>query len=148
MLAAKRVLLEHKWATFPTIAELREAAALTVRGETTEITPIEAWGMAWRAIRKIDLDMDDSVEQATSGLPPVVVATLNDIGIANLIGGKDPVPVVRAQFTKAFEQIAERHRRERILPSATRAAIEQSGKRSELAAPVRLAIERIGREVV
>ncbi len=31
-LAAKRVLMEHKFATFPTIAELREAATLLRRG--------------------------------------------------------------------------------------------------------------------
>src|SRR5262249_46056005 len=57
-LAVKRVALEHKWANFPTVAELREAAALTVQGKVSELSPPEAWGLAWRAAGRIDLEVE------------------------------------------------------------------------------------------
>lgn len=123
-LAAKRVCLEHRWANFPTVAELREAAAATQRGEVSALSAAEAWALAWRAIGRIDLEIDGSVERAFKGLPAVVVDALNALGIANLCYGKEPVAVIRAQFVKAFEAIAARQKREALLPAATREAIK------------------------
>jgi len=146
-LVAKRVLMEHRWSNFPSIAELREAAALTIRGEVSGLSPAEGWELAWKAICKIDLDVDDSLQRATKGLPPIVVDAMDAMGIANLVGGEDPVAVVRAQFLKVFEQLAARDKRLALLPASTREAIEQHRPQGEIAAPVKLAIAGIGKDV-
>lgn len=146
-LAAKRVLMEHKWATFPSIAELREAAALTVRGEVSSLPAAAAWEMAWGAVKCIDLDIDGSVGNAMRNLPPLVRDTMKALGIASLVGGDDPVPVVRAQFMAAYEQLAARAKRQALLPADTRKAIEQAGERQAIPAPVRMAIDGIGKDV-
>lgn len=143
--AVRRVLMEHRWHTFPSIAELREAAVSVMQGEVTPLSGAEAWELAWRAVGRIDLDVDGSVQRATRNLPPLVVDAMNCLGVANLVGGNDPVPVVRAQFVKAFEQLAQRRQREALLPASTRAAITEMGQR-EIPAPVRLALAGIGGE--
>src|SRR5262245_2019943 len=56
-LAAKRVLLEHKWATFPSVAELRQAASEVLLGQEAEMSPATAWELAWAAARRIDLGL-------------------------------------------------------------------------------------------
>src|SRR5262249_46001210 len=71
-IAAKRVMAEHRWATFPSIAEIREAAMLTQRGEVTALSPAEAWELAWRAVRNIDPEIPRSIERAMTPLPPLV----------------------------------------------------------------------------
>lgn len=146
-LAAKRVALEHKWANFPTVAELREAAALTAQGEVSTLSPCKAWELAWDAIKRIDLDIDGSLQRATSKLPPIVLEAMEAMGTASLVGGKDKVPVVRAQFIDAFEHLAERDKRLALMPSSVRQAIEGIGEKKELAAPVRLALSGIGKDV-
>lgn len=122
-LAAKRVLLEHRWATFPTVAELRQAAVESSRGEVKELSGAEAWALAWRAVGRIDLDVDRSKERAMKDLPAVVAESMNAMGLANLIGGDDPVGVVRGQFLKVFEQLQARDRRAALLPPAVHEAI-------------------------
>lgn len=130
--AAKRVLLEHKYPTFPSVAELRSAATATVQGEVTGLSPVEAFALAWRAVGRIDLEVDGSKDRALKNLPPAVAETLNAMGLANVIYGEEPVAVVRAQFVKAFESISNRNRRAALLPAATREAIEQRGRVSPL----------------
>lgn len=147
-IAAKRVLMEHRWATFPSIAELREAAAMTNQGAVCLISPVEAWEMAWGAIRRIDMDVDGSVQRATKDLPALVVETMDVIGIASLVGGKDPVPVVRAQFLKAFESLAARDKRQALMPGSLKAAIEnRPAERAGLTGPAAAALAGIGKGV-
>ena len=124
-LAAKRVVLSHKYPTFPSVAELRAAALDAHQGDTGGGLPVaEAWRLAWQAVGKIDLDIDGSKDRHLASLPPAVAETINALGLANLIHGKDPVPVVRAQFSKAYEQIAARDRQRALLPAPVREAIE------------------------
>src|SRR5690349_18631817 len=89
-LAAKRVLLNHRYPTFPTIAELREAAAGVARGRVKELSPGEAWALAWGAVKRIDPALDASVDRATKGLPPLVVKAMQAFGICALCGGGEP----------------------------------------------------------
>ena len=125
-LAARRVLLEHRYATFPSIAELREAAALTAEGRVTELSGPEAWELAWRAIGRIDPEVDGSIDRATAGLPASVVEAIRAMGIPALCYGDEPVGVIRGQFLKSFEAISRRAKREGLLPPATRRAIAQT----------------------
>lgn len=122
--AAKRVLLEHKWANFPSVAELREAAALTMQGEISSLSPAEAWHLAWEAVKGIDPEVEGTLERACSGLPPIVFEAMRAFGINSLCFGRDPVGVVRAQFIKIYEQLAAREQRQALLPSALRQSIE------------------------
>jgi hypothetical protein len=127
-LGARRVVLEHKYPTSPSVAELRAASVEADRGDISETAPSEAWEQAWRAIGRIDLDIDGSKERGLAGLSSAVLKTINALGLSSLIGGNDPVPVVRAQFIKAYEAIAAREKRERLLPAPVREAIEANAR--------------------
>jgi hypothetical protein len=122
--AARRSLLEHKWATFPSIAELREAATATMRGEVKELSPGEAWKLAWQATGRIDPECEGSVERGTAKLPKLVREAMTAFGINALCYGKEPVGVVRGQFIKIFEQLQARDRRVALLPGSVKEAIE------------------------
>jgi len=147
-LAAKRVLLEHRWANFPTVAELRAAATETARGEVKELSPGEAWALAWAAVGRIDPEVEGSEVRATKGLPPAVAESLRAMGVAALCYGDEPVGVVRGQFMKVYEAVAGRRRREALLPLAVRQELRVVGeKRAPLPAPVKLALAGVGKAV-
>jgi hypothetical protein len=126
---AKRVVCEHKWATFPTVAELREAAVASSQGEITALSPGEAWHLAWLAAGRIDPEIPGSFERHTKELPPLVVKAVLTFGVPALCYGTEPVGVVRGQFMKIFEQLAAREHRAALLPSALKSEIERIGQR-------------------
>lgn len=123
-LAAKRVLLEHRWASFPTIAELRAAAIDAQAGVVSRLSPHEAWELAWRAAGRICLEVPSSKDRAMENLPPLVVRAMNAFGLSSLCSSDDPVSVMRAQFLKIYEAIDAAHRREELLPASMQKAIE------------------------
>lgn len=123
--AAKRVVLEHKFATFPTVAEFREAAAETLRGRVKELSAAEAWEAAWAVVRNTDPEIEGSFARATRDTPPLVVEAIRAFGLQALCYGKEPVGVVRGQFLKIFEQLAARDRRAALLPAPVKLAIEE-----------------------
>lgn len=154
--AAKRVSLEHKWATFPSVAELREAASETMRGQVKDISPAEAWEIAWDLASNYDPDSrgeyvvngrryESRWECLTQDIPPVVMKAIRSFGIMALIYGKEPVGVLRGQFMKTFEQIAAGQKRAALLPAALRQEIENHG-RASIPAPVREALTDLGKE--
>lgn len=149
--AARRALLEHRWPTFPTVAELRTAAAQTQRGEVKGLSPAEAWGLAWRAVSKIDPEIGGpyhvgdrvyrtQADSILEGLPPLVREAIESMGLPSLCYG-EPVGVIRGQFMKTFEQLAARDERAALLPASVKQAIEGRG-----AAPAALT-NGIGRSV-
>lgn len=109
--AAKRVVLEHKWASFPTVAELQEAAMTTQRGQMVDLSAAEIWQLAWKAVARIDLDLPYTIKKAMTGLPPIVAEAMRAFGLTALVAGKDPVGVVRGQFLKIAEQLVARDKR-------------------------------------
>ena len=121
--AAKRVAIEHPWATFPSIAELRAAAVETMRGLVKELSPAECWEIAWSATRCLDLEVPCTIERTTQKLPPIVLECMQAFGIPALVYGKEPVSVVRGQFMKIAEQLLARDRREALLPSSVKREI-------------------------
>lgn len=141
-LAAKQVALEHKWATFPSVAELRSAATNVMVGSDM-ISSAEAWQLAWRAAGRIDLDMDGSLQRACEGLPSLVVEAMRCYGISSLCYGDDPIGVVRSQFIKIFDQLAERTRRSALLPASLKQAITEVSRKQLPAATVKL-LENFG----
>jgi hypothetical protein len=129
--AAQRVLMEHPWATFPSIAELRAAAVATVQHLVTELSPGEAWNVAWSAIKRIDPDQEGSVERGCKHVHPLVLEAMSTMGIAAMCFGGDPVGVLRGQFMKIFEQLSARERRMALFPRQIKEAIT-NGERKQI----------------
>jgi hypothetical protein len=145
--AAKRVMLEHPWATFPSVAELREAAVGALRGKISGLSPAEAWDKAWAAAARIDPEVEGSFDRAIAKtkVPPLVVEAMRAFGIYSLCCGQDPVSVMRGQFMKIYEQLAARDERLALMPPSVKQAIESVGKEPQkLPGKVAKAIESIG----
>lgn len=121
--AAKRVLMEHKWATFPSVAELRQAAAETQAGEVAALAPAEMWEVAWRIVGATDPEVPGSFERASRGAPAVVLAAIRAFGLSSLCYGDEPLSVVRGQFLRIAEQLAAREKRVALMPTALKAQI-------------------------
>lgn len=145
--AAKRVVLEHPWNTFPSVAELRQATAEQLRGDVQELAWPEAWEMAWRAIANMDPELEGSIERCLARLPKIVADAVNAMGVNNLCYGSEPVAVIRAQFRDTFVPIAARERRKALFTPAMIADLDKTKDRQALPASVKLAIEGIGRAV-
>ena len=143
--AAQRVMTEHVWATFPSVAELRQAAAETMRGELKELSAAEAWKIAWGKACKIDLDMAGSAERHLEAVPSLVREAIVSFGLPALCYGKEPVGVVRGQFLKIYEQLAARERRQLLLPDKVKRQIADTPKKM-LPKSVVKAIAKIGVE--
>jgi hypothetical protein len=143
---AKRVVLEHKWSSFPTVAELREAAAETMRGEVKELSPAEAWKIAWAVAGDTDPEVDGSFVRACkkASAPPIVIEAIKTFGLNALCYGKEPVGVIRGQFLKVVEQLQARDRRHALLPAPVKQEVRAIGsQRRALTAPVAEAVARI-----
>lgn len=130
--AAKRVCLEHRWANFPTVAELREAAAETIRGAVKDLSPAEVWEKAWSMVKYIDLEIPHTLE-ALNAQPPIVREAIKVFGLPSLIHGSEPVAVIRAQFLKIVDQLQARDRRQALLPASVKQTISAIGSRPEVA---------------
>lgn len=137
-IACKRVVLEYEYKSFPSIATLRKAAAETILGQVAAISPDEAWGIAWQAAGRLDLENSHSpyfvngkewpsrTAWVMSSVPPLVARAMTNFGLAALAHGKDPVGVMRGQFLKCFEQQIEKRRRLALIPAALQREIEQN----------------------
>jgi hypothetical protein len=143
--AALRVLLQHPWSTFPSIAELRQAASEIMRQVVVELQPVEAWEMAYRAARSLDPELiwrpwmrrnpktgqmrqyPSQFEAVTAGYPPIVIAAMRAFGVTSLCSSKEPLGVIRAQFMRAYEQLVERDQRVALLPEALKTIIASIG---------------------
>jgi hypothetical protein len=169
-LAAKRVVLAHPWHTFPSVAELSQAYVDAKRGDITGLQPAEAWEMAWRAARHMDLELTGTyvsngrtfpsqAAAAMNGLPDLVVRAMKAYGLPALVNGTEPLTVVRAQFMKIYEQLAASDRAAAALPASMRKALadrkvlnqqhgsieeEEPLQRVTKPAPVEQAILRLG----
>lgn len=128
--AVRRVLCDHVWATFPSIAELRAAATEAMAGKA--LTAGEAWQIAWQCVgRNYDPEIHGEYRHGgkvypsqlaclTEGLPPQVLEAINAYGAQSLACGAEPLGVVRAQFMKIFEAVEKRERREAVLPESVK----------------------------
>jgi hypothetical protein len=160
--AAKRVVLEHKWNTFPTVAEIRELATQTAAGTIAELPPAEAWRLASEAIAKIDPEIrgpyrmrgrdgvmrefPSQAEAVLDRLPPIVTRAIRAYGLHPMCFGQEPMGVVRGQFLRIYEQLAEQEKKSASLPAALVKEIQ--AKQAALPAPsVAGLIESIGKEV-
>lgn len=149
MIAAKRAVLEHNYATFPPVAILRQFATETKKGEVTRLTGSDAWGMAMKAIARCDAESDGSIERAFVNVPEIVRVAVYSFGFRALYNLPDNgMETARAQFVKLFESIAERERKTGLLPAVVQEQIAAIGgnKSEALPSPVLKALEAIGGE--
>jgi hypothetical protein len=144
--AAKRVVMEHVWATFPSVAELRQAASETARGVINELSPAEAWGIVMRTMAKLDVAFDESHQaQILSAIPALAMQAAQAFGLMALYNLPDAnLETARAQFRTIYEQLAARDRRTALLPDSLKRGIAEIGRKT-LPPPNILKIPEIGR---
>ncbi len=128
-LAAKQVVLNHKWNTFPSAAELREACTDIASGG--RLSSADAWAIAWGVTGRIDPEIPHTME-VLNHVHPLIRKAMETFGINPLCYGKEPVGVARAQFMKIYEQLAEAENRRKLLPPALWAAISKVAEATKI----------------
>lgn len=111
-----KVLATSKF--FPTIAEIREAAADITQPRTMDA--IEAWGLVIKAIRRYGSHRES---EAIASLPEDVAQMVKRFGWRELCLNENP-DTLRAQFRMAWETQSKRENDMRLLPTDIKNAIE------------------------
>lgn len=161
--AAKRVVLEHPWATLPSVAELRQAAVQTTLDKTQTISAQEAWSIAWRAAGQIDPDIKGEfvtfdghgnkivhrsmTDYALQDVPPHVRRTMQLFGMGRLIAGNEPLGVMQAQFCQTYSALQLEARREALLPLSLRNEMDRLRSKNEGEERERQIRDQIGNEL-
>lgn len=141
MTAAKRVVLEHPWATFPSVAELRQAASATAQGKITPLSGHEAWAMAAKFGRAYDPALrgawfshgklyDSQAEALLEGVPALVQEAMRAFGLVALTTAIENF--ARPQFIKIYESLSEREERRALMPPNVRTAIAAIADKREV----------------
>jgi hypothetical protein len=131
--ACKRCAMERKYQSFPPIAELRELATETKRGEVQPMTGAEAFGIALNACGNCDNEVDGSIARAFTDVPPAVQAAIKQFGFMTLYNlPNNAIEIARAQFTKLYDAVAERERKTGLLPPGLVDEIGRIGQRRAL----------------
>ena len=126
-LAIKKLILES---TFPpSIAEVRKAAVEIQTPEQT--TGAQAWGEVIRAIRNYGVYRE---EEALSSMSPRTAYVVKCMGWREICMGEES-GVIRGQFLKMYQQVAEREQKEQLLPPAMRREIKQITQLTQLRLP-------------
>ncbi len=116
-LAIKKLILES---TFPpSIAEVRNAAVEIQTPEQT--TGAQAWGEVIKAIRIYGHYRE---EEALASLSPVTAQVVRYMGWREICLSDEP-GVVRGQFLKMYQQIAEREQKQKLLPENLQSQIRK-----------------------
>jgi hypothetical protein len=128
--AVLNVLRSHVWATFPSVAELWQAAVKVAMPK--QLTSGEAWRLAKEAAWKIEpetmdkpwvivqggkrIEFESHFAAMTEGLPEEVVEAMRQFGIEELAYAE--AKFARSQFMRIFEQVQARDCERLILPAA------------------------------
>lgn len=139
--AAKRVLIEHVWKTFPSIAELRAASVETAQGVVNKLGADEAWALAWKAACSYDPGenrafvakhknggwrlYESKLAYLCESLPPLVVKAWRHFGFAALANAD--ATFARKEFFRIYEGLLERENRHALLPASVQEDIAAIG---------------------
>lgn len=107
--ALMSVLAKAKY--FPTVAEIREAAADIINPQLP--SAMDAWGEVARAVRDYGYYRQ---EEALNSLSPITRRVVENIGWHEICLCEQP-DIIRGQFRMAYEQYAKREREETVLPA-------------------------------
>ena len=117
--AALRHIATSKW--FPTVAELRTAAAEILNPSSAEQTAIEAWGDVVDTFSSGECYAGENLIKAPVFNNPLTARSVTALGGWVHLCRSDNEPADRARFIQVFEQLQARERSERILPENLRA---------------------------
>ncbi len=119
--ALVKVLATAKY--FPTVAEIREAAAdLTC---PQQLTSAEAWGQVMEAIRKFG---SYRAAEAMAWLSPEVATMVRRFDFIEICRSKQ-IDVIRGQFTRLWESQAKREKELAALPAQIKQLISGIAER-------------------
>lgn len=121
--ACRVVLLESTYPTLPTAGRLRQAVLATQR-PSLELPAPEAWNLLRSAVRMYGYYRESL---ALSSLPALVRRAAECLGWRAICDCTE-TEILRAQFTRAYESLAERAKREALLPPQLAAVVRQIGR--------------------
>jgi len=150
MTAARRVVLAHPWNTFPSVAELREAAAATIAGEVTGVPWGDAWALATKTLAKLDVAYSEEHKTkilAPLDAQPLVAEAVRAFGFMALYNlPSDQLETARAQFRSIYEGLQRREQSRRLLPASVKQAIAAIGHEQPTNPTVKMIAAEIGKE--
>lgn len=130
--ACKQVALLHQWATFPSVAEVRQAALEVQQGAGPSAS--EAWACAQRVARSYDPEIQgeytrggktyqNQLAALLDGLHPLVVQAVTFFGPLRLVSREEKVGVLAAQFAQVYQQCVAAQKAKALLPAALKQEI-------------------------
>jgi len=123
-IAIKKLIMQN---TFPpSIAEVRKAVTELMNPE--QVTSSEAWGEVTRAIRNYGYYRE---EEALASMSPITAQLVRYMGWREICLSED-LGVVRGQFLKMYQQVAEREHKEQLLPVTLRDDIKKIASKFSL----------------
>lgn len=117
--AVKKLLLESPYP--PTIADIRKQAVEIATPPEDRIDAAEAWGEVLRAIRFYGYYRQ---EEALESMSPRTAKVVRYMGWQEICLSEEP-SVIRGQFLKMYNIVAEREKQERLLPVALKEEIQK-----------------------
>lgn len=126
--AAQRALLEHVYATIPSVAVLRRLAIETASGGPA-LTAAEAWGVVRRAMVCFSYMRG---QEAIASMPPLVGIAVDAIGWRQMCDSTDTERSF-AQFRDAYQQLAQREELEKLLPAPLKQQLARIGHDARIA---------------
>lgn len=114
-------ILQSNSPFFPSINEIRTKALEIVSPETT--TAAEAWGEVLRAVQYYGIY---NIEEGLKSLKPLTRRVTEAVGFRTIcIASEDEIGVVRGQFLKMYEQMANRERQAALLPDGMKKKLHE-----------------------
>lgn len=118
-MAVKKLILESPYP--PTIADVRKRAVEITTLPEERIDASEAWGEVMKAIRFYGYYRE---AEAMESMPPMVAKVAKYMGWQEICHSERP-DVVRGQFLRMYETVANREKQDRLLPVAMRDEIRR-----------------------
>lgn len=122
-LAVKKLILEMPYP--PAIADVRKRAVEVMTPPEDRIDASEAWGEVMQAIRLYGYYRE---AEALKSMSPKAAKVVRWMGWREICLSEEP-GVVRGQFLKMYQQVAEREQKERLLPYEIRDDIRKISER-------------------
>jgi len=124
-LAVAKLCLEYRYNS-PKLADLRKVA-LEIMNYNNDYTAIDGWVEVMGAVKKYGIY---KAKEAINNMRPLTRKVVNYMGFSNICRSEQP-DILRAQFTKIFEQLKERENKDKLLPRNLKKAIEEHTKKKE-----------------
>lgn len=127
--AARRIVRERKYQSFPSVAELQEFIIETLHGEIMELTAQEAFNVGMKACGQCDIESYGSVDRAFANIPEKVKRAVWAFGFMALYNlPSSAMETARAQFIKLYEALEERDHRDDLYPQSLKDEIKRIGR--------------------